>query len=598
MLNEKYIISEFYDFSADRKIIEEAEKLHAPIILKGILQKADTENRNGRVYPYSILKREADKYDETVRDNRAIGECVPAKTKVYTKDGWKNIEEIKSKEKIYTLNINTNKLEIQSVSNTIEKQYNDDMIHIYNNNSLDMMVTKNHKVVLWDRNNNPYILTALELYDKLKNNDSKVNHSYIKHSGDWDGIKQKYFTLPNTKIKIKTEDWAAFLGIYISEGHCSGSRGGENRKEIGITQVKKESKEKIKKLLDKLPFKYHIPKTNRQFIIKNEDLYNHLKDLGNSYQKYIPDYAKKWSPDILETLLEWLLIGDGKNRKSPNGNLLKEYFTTSKKLSEDVFEIMLKIGNGATINSSISKDRFIYDEKIITKEVDCGDGTIELVKEKVKVKRLIESKNSKPLFLIHERTTKGICLDSRFIKYEKIPFNDYVYCVSVPNKTWLMKFNDKISWTHNCDHPDSAVVSLANVSHMVKRMWWENKTLYGEVQIVDTPAGGVLKGLLKSGVKLGISSRGIGSVKKVDERDVVQDDFELISFDFVSSPSTPGAYLFKESKNWGLTKLTNEHIKVIKTSDLKDACSILSEGGEENKFKNLIDISKNKFWSI
>ena len=60
-----------------------------------------------------------------------------------------------------------------------------------------------------------------------------------------------------------------------------------------------------------------------------------------------------------------------------------------------------------------------------------------------------------------------------------------------------------------CDHPDSAVVSLANVSHMVTEMWWKGETLYGKVQLVDTPPGNILKGLLKSGVKLGISSRGI-----------------------------------------------------------------------------------------
>lgn len=147
------------------------------------------------------------------------------------------------------------------------------------------------------------------------------------------------------------------------------------------------------------------------------------------------------------------------------------------------------------------------------------------------------------------------------------------------------------------DHPDSAVVSLANSSHRVVKMWWEGKTLYGTVELTYTPSGDILKGLLKSGVKLGISSRGIGSVKKQNGNDVVQEDFELIAFDFVSSPSTPGAYLFKESKNWGLTKLTNEHIKVIKTSDLKDACNIIKEV-EENKNTDLKNILKNDFWKI
>jgi len=99
------------------------------------------------------------------------------------------------------------------------------------------------------------------------------------------------------------------------------------------------------------------------------------------------------------------------------------------------------------------------------------------------------------------------------------------------------------------DHPDSAVVSLANVSHRVIDMWWQGKDLYGKVLVAeDVDAGRKLKGLLKAGFTLGISSRGVGSVKSASGADIVQEDFELIAFDFVSSPSTPGAYLFKEGK--------------------------------------------------
>jgi hypothetical protein len=103
------------------------------------------------------------------------------------------------------------------------------------------------------------------------------------------------------------------------------------------------------------------------------------------------------------------------------------------------------------------------------------------------------------------------------------------------------------------DHPDSSVVSLGNVSHRVIDLWWKDDALYGKVQIVENEVGDKLKGLLKSGFKLGISSRGVGSVKSNNGNDVVQDDFELIAFDFVSSPSTPGAWLFRESN--GMTPI-------------------------------------------
>ena len=97
------------------------------------------------------------------------------------------------------------------------------------------------------------------------------------------------------------------------------------------------------------------------------------------------------------------------------------------------------------------------------------------------------------------------------------------------------------------DHPDSSVVNLNNVSHNILEMHWTGDDLVGTVEVLGTPAGNILKELFKSGIKLGISSRGLGSVKEMNEEEgetvEVQPDFELIAFDFVSNPSTHGAFL-------------------------------------------------------
>ena len=97
------------------------------------------------------------------------------------------------------------------------------------------------------------------------------------------------------------------------------------------------------------------------------------------------------------------------------------------------------------------------------------------------------------------------------------------------------------------DHPDSSVVNLNNASHNILEMHWNGDDLLGTVEVLGTPAGNILKELFKSGIKLGISSRGLGSVKELseDEGDTVevQPDFELIAFDFVSNPSTHGAFM-------------------------------------------------------
>jgi hypothetical protein len=95
------------------------------------------------------------------------------------------------------------------------------------------------------------------------------------------------------------------------------------------------------------------------------------------------------------------------------------------------------------------------------------------------------------------------------------------------------------------DHPESSVVNLQNVSHNVKEMHFEGDNLLGTVEVLGTPSGNILKELFKAGIKLGISSRGMGSVETVNEGDAqeVQDDFELIAFDFVSNPPTHGAFM-------------------------------------------------------
>jgi len=99
------------------------------------------------------------------------------------------------------------------------------------------------------------------------------------------------------------------------------------------------------------------------------------------------------------------------------------------------------------------------------------------------------------------------------------------------------------------DHSDSAVVNLKNVSHNVTEMHWDGDDLVGTVEILPTPNGNILKELFKANIRLGISSRGMGTVKKDlrEDIDIVQDDYSLISFDFVSNPSTYGEYMFAVS---------------------------------------------------
>lgn len=129
------------------------------------------------------------------------------------------------------------------------------------------------------------------------------------------------------------------------------------------------------------------------------------------------------------------------------------------------------------------------------------------------------------------------------------------------------------------DHPESSIVNLNNVSHNVLKIWWNGDDLLGAVQILETPSGKILKELFKAGITLGISSRGLGSVKELRSEGVVevQEDFELICWDFVSNPSTHGAFM----RPMGMYESVNKNIPNNKYNKVNDIItSILCEDGK------------------
>jgi len=138
----------------------------------------------------------------------------------------------------------------------------------------------------------------------------------------------------------------------------------------------------------------------------------------------------------------------------------------------------------------------------------------------------------------------------------------------------LVRTNSAVS---EADHPDSSVVSLQNIANVIRKMWWgeseDEHILYGQLEIVTSPAymkqgivsmiGDKICEYLKRNVRLGISSRGVGSLKEVNGKNIVQDDFELICFDLVVSPSTPGAFLFPQSNEMQVGETINNKGMVL-----------------------------------
>ena len=122
-------------------------------------------------------------------------------------------------------------------------------------------------------------------------------------------------------------------------------------------------------------------------------------------------------------------------------------------------------------------------------------------------------------------------------------------------KKYISEFVSNGNAFGELDHPESPIVSLKNASHIVKDLWWKGNDLMGRVELLNTPSGNIVKEIIKAGHTIGISSRGTGSVQQTNEGALeVQDDFELVCWDFVSNPSTHGAFMNPISLNEGKGK--------------------------------------------
>ena len=141
------------------------------------------------------------------------------------------------------------------------------------------------------------------------------------------------------------------------------------------------------------------------------------------------------------------------------------------------------------------------------------------------------------------------------------------------------KYNELIEQRRSMgelDHPESTVINLKNVSHLITDYFWDGDNVMGKIEILPTPSGNILKELIKSGITVGVSSRGMGSLEERGGVMEVQDDFELLCWDFVSTPSNPGSYMhtLNEGKNVVTYDYTNVNKVIHEILCSKGNCAI------------------------
>ena len=136
---------------------------------------------------------------------------------------------------------------------------------------------------------------------------------------------------------------------------------------------------------------------------------------------------------------------------------------------------------------------------------------------------------------------KGVIQRANALNQNKRIYPKHILEREVQKYMQLVRENRAIG---ECDHPEKSVINLANVSHIVRELYWQGDDLMGKIEILSTPSGNILKELFKAGVAVGISSRSLGSVQEIGEgKSMVQDDLELICWDMVSNPSTQGSFV-------------------------------------------------------
>ena len=543
-------------FESYRKMNEGVgDEFHCPypFIVNAVFQKYDIENANGRIYPEHILKREVEKYQTMIKERRAIGECYRPEAMILTEYGWKHLYEIKEGENVLTLNTSTNEIEIQPVKNIVKYHKDGKMINI-KGRCIDDVVTPDHGFPLFNRDNKfKKFVTAKELLE------TDVNaHYYIPKTGTWIGRNDEFMVVPKMEehelgknirhdlkekylqdLVIPMDIFAKFMGIYLSEGSHSKKTNKSNK--VNIHQKKEDICIEIQKMLEDwgIGFTVNTSKSgSKTFVISDMRLCKYVSQFGLCYNKFVPFELKQQSKEILKIFYDWFVMGDGRirgDKRRKNSNFSDDVFSTSKQLALDLNEIQLKIGySGNLLEEKRDNDRLIEG-------------------------RLIKGENSHPMYFTYRSLTKGIYADKRFLQVKEVDYNGDVMCVEVDNHVWYVMDNGKCHWTKNCNHPAESVIDLSRVAINIIELHWEGHTLAGQLEVLVSEAfrrngiiccqGDQVAHLLLNGIKIGVSSRGLGTVTQKMGVLYVGEDYEIICWDVVSDPSTPGAFISQNVNN-------------------------------------------------
>lgn len=505
-------------------ILEEAGAKH--YFVEGPFLQAEIKNRNGRIYPLEILQREAMRYTkEFIKEGRALGElghpdCGVRPYDTLTEHGWKPLNSIVVGDRVVSRHPTTGVVSLQRVTGVVDEEYKGDVIRI-SSPKIDISVTPTHRFLIANRDGGTSFVSAETLYHNQ--NDPAQAHTYIPLRGV--GTSYVPHDIQIGRHRLDYQLFCEFLAIWLAEGHVTHRKGRDRGFSVGISQVSSATKiALIDELLRRLPFTFstHNGRSWRSFDV---DLAEFLVSLGKSHEKYVPvNILAQMDGDTAKKFLNWYILGDGRGVLDTTYHKA-DVFTVSPRLVGNLSTITALAGYVPRITERTPADRNIEGRRILASA-------------------------SRTIYFVKISQRSGLYLDPRFVTIEKLPHVGRKYCITVEhNETFLWK--DDAGYTHWTGN--SPQINLDRVSHMITELHQSGNSFNGKAKILSTPNGQIVKALIDEGVKLGVSSRGVGSLHSTSQGNVVGEDFYLATAaDIVADPSAPNAFVrgIMEGKEW------------------------------------------------
>ncbi len=381
---------------------------------------------NGKdfVYPINVNFEHKRLFPNDIGPSTGEMGCYDDKTEVLTDKGWKLFKELSPDDEICTLKPSSHEIEFNKPYALVSFKHHRRLVSVQNR-TLDIMVTPDH---------NMYVETQQDAR-KHTNNFGFVrarnleSQSRIKRTGLWIGQECAYFTLPSAvighyegrqvtlhetrQVEMPMDTWLAFMGIWLSDGSVSSNR---DSYRISVAQKTPAKFERIEGVLSQTPFEF--TKGEQEFYCYDKQLGSYLAEFGRAPEKYVPRFIKSLSARQIGIFLDWFALGDGTLMR----NGFRIFYTSSKKLADDIQELLLKIGRLGIVKTRQGRGR-------VWIEGHYADAL-------------------RPQYDVMERVRKlDSWIDKRDI--ETVSYDGVVYCASVKNHVMYVRRNGKPYWCGN-----------------------------------------------------------------------------------------------------------------------------------------------------